>query len=59
MTGYQKSSELRTEDLFRHAGHSSSQIQQFIFQELPGEGEAAVLLMMTYKRFLFVGVEPF
>lgn len=46
-------------DLFQHAGHSSSQIQQFIFQELSGEGEAAMLLMMTYKRFLSVGVDPF
>lgn len=59
MTHYQKPSELRAVDLFRHAGHSSSQIQQSIFQELPGEGEAAMLFMMRCKRFLFVGVDPF
>lgn len=46
-------------DLFRHAGHSSFQIQQSIFQELSGKDKATVLLLTTYKRFLFVGVDPF
>lgn len=59
MTPDQKPSELKAVDLFRHAGHSGSQIQQSIFQELSGEGKAAMLFMTRCRRFLFVGVGPF